>query len=54
MRKLDNRVLLYLNDELSLWLNDKADQGYKKATLIRKVLDDYRKAEAERNGNTTK
>ena len=52
--KLENRILVYLNDELSLWLNEKASQGYKKATLIRKVLDDYRKVEAERNGNTTK
>ncbi len=50
--KLENRILVYLNDELSLWLNEKASQGYKKATLIRKVLDDYRKAEVVHDGGT--
>ena len=44
-------MLLYLNDELTAWLDEKASQGYKKATLIRKVLDDYRKAEAMRDGS---
>ena len=52
MEKLSNRILVYLNDELTEWLNNKARQGYKKATLIRKVLDDYRKAEVVRNGST--
>ena len=50
--KLENRILVYLNDELSLWLDVKASQGYKKATLIRKVLDDYRKAEVVHDGGT--
>lgn len=49
--RLGNRILIYLNDELAEWLNSKADQGYKKATLIRKVLDDYRKAEVMQNGS---
>jgi hypothetical protein len=49
--KLRNRILLYLNDELTAWLNEKASKGYKKATLIRKVLDDYRKAEVVQNGD---
>lgn len=51
MGKLENRILIYLNDELTAWLDEKAAQGYKKATLIRKVLDDYRKAEMMQNAN---
>ena len=52
MKKLSNRILIYLNDELTGWLNEKARNGYKKATLIRKVLDDYRKADVMHNGST--
>ncbi len=44
------QVMLYVDDDLAAWLNEKAHQGYKKASLIRKILDDYRKAEAVRNG----
>ena len=44
------QVILYVDDELAKWLDEKANQGYKKASLIRKILDDYRKAEAVRNG----
>ncbi|MHB1830739.1 MAG: hypothetical protein ACYCO0_05090 [Candidatus Micrarchaeaceae archaeon] len=51
MEKLNNRILVYLNDELAEWLNEKARNGYKKATLIRKVLEDYRKAEVMRSGS---
>lgn len=51
MEKLSNRILVYLNDELAEWLNVKAQNGYKKATLVRKVLDDYRKAEVMRDGS---
>jgi putative SOS response-associated peptidase YedK len=51
MGKTHNRMLVYLNDELTEWLNEKASKGYKKATLVRKVLDDYRKAEVMQNGN---
>ena len=50
--RLGNRILVYLNDELVEWLDSKASQGYKKATLIRKVLDDYRKAEVMQNAST--
>lgn len=45
-------MLLYLNDELSAWLSQKAGQGYKKATLVRKVLNDYRKEEMVRDGSS--
>jgi hypothetical protein len=49
--KLNKRILVYLNSDISNWLDEKASQGYKKATLVRKVLDDYRKAEVMRNGS---
>ncbi len=51
MDKLNKRILVYLNSDISNWLDEKASQGYKKATLVRKVLDDYRKAEVMRNGS---
>ena len=44
------QVTLYVDDDLATWLDEKARQGYKKASLIRKILDDYRKGEAIRNG----
>ena len=44
-------MLIYLNEELTAWLDWKAAQGYRKATLIRKVLDDYRKAEVMQNSS---
>ena len=47
------QIAVYVSDEIASWLDEKASQGYKKATLIRKVLDDYRKAEVMRNGSTT-
>ncbi len=49
---MSKRILVYLNDELAAWLDEKAQNGYKKATLIRKVLEDYRKAEVMQNGNS--
>ena len=38
-------VILYIDNELAKWLDEKVNQGYKKASLIRKILDDYRKSE---------
>ena len=46
------QIMLYVDDDLAAWLDEKANQGYKKASLIRKILDDYRKAEAVRNGGS--
>jgi hypothetical protein len=43
------QVILYVDDDLAAWFDEKARQGYKKASLIRKILDDYCKAEAVRN-----
>ena len=39
------QVILYVDDGLAKWLDEKVNQGYKKASLIRKILDDYRKSE---------
>ena len=52
MERHRKQILVYLNYELAEWLNEKASQGYKKATLIRKILEDYRKAEVMQNGNS--
>jgi hypothetical protein len=53
MKKFANTIMVALDDQLSDWLNEKVSQGYKKATFIRKVLEDYRKAEVIRNGNAS-
>jgi hypothetical protein len=45
MRKLEKQMPLYLTDELAEWLESKAMKGYRKAPLIRYILDEYRKAE---------
>jgi hypothetical protein len=45
------QIAVYVSEETAFWLDEKASQGYKKATLIRKILDDYRKAEVMQNGN---
>ncbi len=44
MTKLE-QMPLYLTVELAEWLEDKARQGYKKSALVRRILDEYRKAE---------
>lgn len=53
MKRFANPIPLYVDDELSKWLNEKVNQGYKKATFIRKVLNEYRKAEVIHNGNAS-
>jgi len=45
MRKLERQIPLYLTKELAEWLDGKAVKGYKRAPLIRYILDEYRKAE---------
>lgn len=45
MRKLGKPVLVYLNRELEVWLDGKSRLGYKKASLIRHVLEKYMQAE---------
>lgn len=46
-KRKQNRVMVYLDDDLSSWLEGKALEGYKKAALIRHVL--YREMDAEKD-----
>ena len=39
MGKLSRRVLIYLNDEIADWLESKALEGYKKASVVRQLLN---------------
>lgn len=45
--KKSGRVLVYLDGDLSAWLEGKALEGYKKASFIRHVL--YREMDAEKD-----
>lgn len=45
MKKLEKQMPLYLTPELDVWLEDKVKMGYKKAPLIRHILEEYRVAE---------
>lgn len=40
------KVIVYLTDELDAWLEAKATQGYKKASLVRHVLETHVRANA--------
>ena len=42
------QIQVYISDDIDLWLEEKAKQGYKKATLIRHILSEYKKAENQR------
>jgi hypothetical protein len=52
--RLDRKILVSLTQELAEWLDYKATQGYKKATLIRKVLEEYRRMEVMQDGGNRK
>jgi len=43
-------VVVYVNKEISNWLEGKALEGYKKAGLVRHILSEYVKKEADGNG----
>lgn len=45
MRKLEKRVVVYLDPETCDWLDGKAIEGYKKAALVRHIIAEYRKSE---------
>jgi predicted DNA-binding protein len=45
MKKFEKQMPLYLTSELYEWLENKAKMGYKKAPLIRHILEEYRMAE---------
>ncbi len=46
------QIGVYVDSEIAAWLDEKANQGYKKASLIRKILDDYRKSEVVKDGGS--
>ncbi len=39
------QIQVYVSEDIDLWLEEKAKQGYKKATLIRHIISEYKKAE---------
>ena len=49
MKKLGKQMTLYVDDRMSLWLDGKAAKGYKKASLIRHILQDRMEFEARQN-----
>lgn len=50
MKKLANSIVVYLPAELDAWLNEKARNGYKKASLVRHIIELYIAQEGGRNG----
>ena len=42
------QIQVYVSEDVALWLEEKAKQGYKKATLVRRILEEYKKAEEQR------
>jgi hypothetical protein len=50
MAKLNKKITIYLDPYLSDWLEGKALEGYKKATLIRHILTGYAKRWGEGHG----
>ncbi len=43
-------VVVYVDREISDWLDSKALEGYKKAGLVRYILKEYVKGEVRGNG----
>ena len=39
MPDLERRIVVYLDDELSKWLDGKAQEGYKKAAFVRSLME---------------
>ncbi len=46
MKKLEKPMLVLLSRDLSEWLEQKAQQGYKKGSLVRHILEKYKEAES--------
>jgi metal-responsive CopG/Arc/MetJ family transcriptional regulator len=42
------KIVVFLSDDLASWLDAKASEGYKRSTLIRHVLFEYKKSEAQK------
>lgn len=47
MKKPSKKITVYLDSYLSEWLDGKALEGYKKASLIRSVLGRYARNEVD-------
>ncbi|MCL4374218.1 MAG: hypothetical protein M1360_03445 [Candidatus Marsarchaeota archaeon] len=47
MGRLEKQVIVYIDSDLYAWLSEKAANGYKKASLIRHILQ--RQMEFEKN-----
>lgn len=45
------RIVVYLTSEVAAWLDLKAQEGYKKASLVRHILEGRMKLEGEKHGN---
>ncbi|MCW6159701.1 MAG: hypothetical protein LVQ95_01265 [Candidatus Micrarchaeales archaeon] len=46
---MSKKLIISLTDELSAWLDGKARDGYKKASLIRHILNEYKKSDKNVN-----
>ncbi|MEM3875908.1 MAG: hypothetical protein QXP35_02430 [Candidatus Micrarchaeaceae archaeon] len=47
MKKLEKQIVVYINSDLDEWLSAKTANGYKKASLIRHLLQ--KQVDFERN-----
>lgn len=43
-------MMVYVDKEISDWLESKVLEGFKKGTLIRHIVSDYAKKEVARDG----
>ncbi len=51
MAKFETQVAVYVDGELAGWLEKKTNEGYKKGSLIRHILQEFMKGEGVQNGN---
>lgn len=51
MKNTNKKITIYLDSYLSGWLEAKALEGYKKASLIRHILAEYAKNGVDRHGD---
>ena len=50
MKKFDKKITIYVDQDLADWLDGKAIEGFKKASLIRRILADYAKGSGGKHG----
>ncbi|MDE1860019.1 MAG: hypothetical protein KGH67_05850 [Candidatus Micrarchaeota archaeon] len=44
----NRKVVVIVSEDIASWLDVKASEGYKRSTLIRHVLLEYKKAEVQK------